>query len=244
MTVPQVILLVPKDDQGAHTETLCKTLYMQFGITQVVVRSATAPADRLLSAVVNEQPVLYVVLGQPTPSAAILEAESSAPVLQISDFSVDPVAAALKIAKFCSLASPELRRAVQTTVFCTRQASLVQDAQWKTQSAPYTAAIASCFDNNEQITGDNVKVDGCVRGKVRDRYFGDDHLALVTTDRQSGFDRQLAQVPFKGAVLNMTSAFWFETTAHIIPNHLISTPHPYVSIVKKCKPFPIEFVVR
>jgi len=69
-------------------------------------------------------------------------------------------------------------------------------------------------------------------------------LALVTTDRQSGFDRMLAQVPFKGAVLNLTSAFWFDQTKHIIPNHLISVPHPYVSICRKCKPFPIEFVVR
>ena len=82
------------------------------------------------------------------------------------------------------------------------------------------------------------------RGKVRDRYDLGDFLALVTTDRQSGFDRMLAQVPFKGAVLNLTSAFWFEQTKHIIPNHLVSVPHPYVTIARKCKPFPIEFVVR
>lgn len=38
--------------------------------------------------------------------------------------------------------------------------------------------------------------------KVRDTYVCDDAIVLVTTDRQSAFDRQLAKVPFKGAVLN------------------------------------------
>ena len=104
--------------------------------------------------------------------------------------------------------------------------------------------IASCYDGKLQITGDLVPLEGRQRGKVRDRYFLNDCLAMVTTDRQSGFDRQLALVPYKGAVLNLTSAFWFDQTKDIIPNHLISVPHPYVSIVRKCKPFPIEFVVR
>jgi len=54
----------------------------------------------------------------------------------------------------------------------------------------------------------------------------------------------LALVPFKGQVLNLTSAYWFEVTKDMIPNHLLSVPHPNVSIVKKCTPFPIEFVVR
>ena len=69
-------------------------------------------------------------------------------------------------------------------------------------------------------------------------------IALVTTDRQSGFDRQLALVPYKGAVLNLTSAYWFEQTKHIIGNHVLAVPHPYVTIAKQCTPFPIEFVVR
>ena len=81
-------------------------------------------------------------------------------------------------------------------------------------------------------------------GKVRDRYDLGEKLALITTDRQSGFDRMLAKVPFKGQVLNLTSAYWFEQTKDIIPNHILSIPHPNVSIVKKCTPFPIEFVVR
>jgi phosphoribosylaminoimidazole-succinocarboxamide synthase len=45
-------------------------------------------------------------------------------------------------------------------------------------------------------------------------------------------------------VLNGTSAWWFRATAHLVPNHLISTPHPSVAIVKRCIPFKVEFVVR
>ena len=82
-------------------------------------------------------------------------------------------------------------------------------------------------------------------GKVRESYEIDDgSFALVTTDRQSAFDRILASVPFKGQVLNLTSAWWFEKTRHIVENHLLSIPDPNVSVVKKCKPFPVEFVVR
>ena len=82
-------------------------------------------------------------------------------------------------------------------------------------------------------------------GKVRESFeLNEVSLALVTTDRQSAFDRILASVPFKGQVLNMTSAWWFKRTGHIIENHLISVPDPNVSVVRKCKPFPVEFVVR
>ncbi|OGT37244.1 MAG: phosphoribosylaminoimidazolesuccinocarboxamide synthase [Gammaproteobacteria bacterium RIFCSPHIGHO2_12_FULL_38_14] len=81
-------------------------------------------------------------------------------------------------------------------------------------------------------------------GKVRDTYDLGDRLILVTTDRQSAFDRMLATVPFKGQVLNLTSAWWFEQTQSIVPNHLITVPDPNVMIAKKCNVFPIEFVVR
>lgn len=205
-----------------------------------MVRSASVPVDRLL--VKSDKPWLYVILGAPTASTSVLETESPNPIISLNH--ADPGETALAIAKCCSLASLELRQLVQKFVNEVRQARLVQDAQLRTASPRYLTAIEACIDDRQQITGDNVAVGGRIRGKVRDRYIGEKYLALVTTDRQSGFDRQLAQVPYKGAVLNLTSAFWFETTAHIIPNHLISTPHPYVSIVRKCKPFPIEFVVR
>ena len=81
-------------------------------------------------------------------------------------------------------------------------------------------------------------------GKVRDQYDLGDHVALITTDRQSAFDRVLASIPFKGQVLNLTSAWWFSQTKHIIPNQVISVPDPNVTLAKKCEVFSIEFVVR
>ena len=81
-------------------------------------------------------------------------------------------------------------------------------------------------------------------GKVRDQYELDDKIILITTDRQSAFDRVLASIPFKGQVLNLTSAWWFEKTKGIIDNHVIDIPHPNVTIAKKCNVIPIEFVVR
>lgn len=82
------------------------------------------------------------------------------------------------------------------------------------------------------------------KGKVRDTYDLGDKLLLITTDRQSAFDRLLASVPYKGQVLNLTSAWWFKQTEHLVPNHLIALPDPNVLIAKKCQVFPIEFVVR
>ena len=81
-------------------------------------------------------------------------------------------------------------------------------------------------------------------GKVRDQYDFGNKVALITTDRQSAFDRVLASIPFKGQVLNLTSAWWFEQTKHIIPNQVIEVPDPNVTLAKKCEVFPIEFVVR
>ena len=54
----------------------------------------------------------------------------------------------------------------------------------------------------------------------------------------------LASIPFKGQVLNLTSAWWFKKTKEIIPNHVIEIPDPNVTIAKKCNVIPIEFVVR
>ena len=79
-------------------------------------------------------------------------------------------------------------------------------------------------------------------GKVRDAYFLDEKVVMISTDRQSAFDRVLAAIPYKGAVLNSVSAWWFKKTEHLFPNHLISTPDPNVSIVEKCTVFPVEFV--
>ncbi len=82
-------------------------------------------------------------------------------------------------------------------------------------------------------------------GKVREAYgLPDGRRILIATDRQSAFDKVLAAVPFKGQVLNQTARFWFDQTADICPNHVISYPDPNVAIVKHLNMMPIEMVVR
>src|SRR5438309_1554635 len=62
------------------------------------------------------------------------------------------------------------------------------------------------------------------QGKVRDIYDFGDRLLIVATDRISAFDYVLGSgIPDKGKVLTQISAFWFERTRSIVPNHLLST---------------------
>lgn len=82
------------------------------------------------------------------------------------------------------------------------------------------------------------------QGKVRDYYIFPSKRIIVTTDRQSAFDRVLGLIPYKGQVLTQLSQFWFEKTQDIIQNHLISIPDPNVMITKNCKVLPIEMIVR
>ena len=97
---------------------------------------------------------------------------------------------------------------------------------------------------NNTLTITNLHKGTKKTGKVRDQYDLGNQVVLITTDRQSAFDRVLASIPFKGQVLNLTSAWWFEKTKEIIPNHTITVPDPNVTLAKKCDVFPIEFVVR
>jgi phosphoribosylaminoimidazole-succinocarboxamide synthase len=109
------------------------------------------------------------------------------------------------------------------------------------------------------------------RGKVRDTYgMSNEMLLIIATDRVSAFDLVLPNgIPDKGIVLNQLSAFWFDKTAHIVPNHMLEVVNdvnwlnrvygekvcvsyysypPYVErrsmIVKKAERIDIECVVR
>mgnify|MGYP003386514174 FL=1 len=106
----------------------------------------------------------------------------------------------------------------------------------------YTERILAEIDNC--LTATDLGKREKYQGKVRDRYDLGDELLLVTTDRQSAFDRVLASIPFKGQVLNLTGAWWFEHTKDIVANHVLGIPDPNVTAAKKCEVFPIEFVVR
>ena len=98
------------------------------------------------------------------------------------------------------------------------------------------------------------------RGKVRDVYAAGDALILVATDRISAFDYVLGSgIPDKGRVLNQLSAFWFDRTRDIVPNHLISTgvdEYPVTArafrrqlegrsmLCRRTTPLPVECVAR
>ena len=98
------------------------------------------------------------------------------------------------------------------------------------------------------------------RGKVRDIYDLGETLLMIATDRISAFDYVLGSgIPDKGKVLSQLSAYWFQATRHIVPNHLLETDvrryppelrgHADVlagrsMIVRKTNPVPIECVAR
>jgi phosphoribosylaminoimidazole-succinocarboxamide synthase len=91
----------------------------------------------------------------------------------------------------------------------------------------------------------NLPLPGKQSGKVRDWYdLPDGKRLIVTTDRLSAFDIILAQVPYKGQVLNQLSAWWFEKTKDIIPNHIISIPDPNAAVVRTAEPILVEVIVR
>lgn len=98
------------------------------------------------------------------------------------------------------------------------------------------------------------------RGKVRDIFEAGDDLVMVATDRVSAFDVVLREdIPGKGQVLTGLSLYWFDQTASIVANHLItadvaSFPQPFSArgeelagramVVKRAKMIPIECVAR
>ncbi len=81
-------------------------------------------------------------------------------------------------------------------------------------------------------------------GKVRDWYSINHLRILIATDRISAFDKVLGTIPFRGAVLNLLSHFWFEQTRDIIQNHMIGVVDPNIMLVAECDPLDIEVVVR
>ena len=84
------------------------------------------------------------------------------------------------------------------------------------------------------------------KGKVRDVYtIADKYLVMVASDRISAFDVILPEgIPYKGQVLNQIAAKFLKATEDIVPNWLISSPDPVVSIGRMCQPFKVEMVIR
>ncbi len=96
-------------------------------------------------------------------------------------------------------------------------------------------------------------------GKVREVFDLGDTLLFVVSDRISAFDVILPDpIPYKGAVLNQISAFWFRRFSDI-RNHVVTSDFDEFPkelqkfgdqlagrsmIVKKTQPLPVECVVR
>ena len=83
-------------------------------------------------------------------------------------------------------------------------------------------------------------------GKVRDVYnINNEFLTMVVTDRISAFDVVLPEgIPYKGQVLNQLAEKFLKSTEDIVPNWMISSPDPNVTIGHFCEPFKIEMVIR
>ena len=84
------------------------------------------------------------------------------------------------------------------------------------------------------------------KGKVREVFgINDDVLVMVASDRLSAFDVVLPKgIPFKGQVLNQIAYKFLKATEDIVPNWLMDSPDPVVSIGKKADPFKVEMVIR
>ncbi len=84
------------------------------------------------------------------------------------------------------------------------------------------------------------------KGKVRDVYTLENNiLIMIASDRISAFDVVLPRgIPYKGQVLNQIAAIFLNATKDIVPNWLLASPHPNVTIGKQCQPFKVEMVVR
>ena len=86
---------------------------------------------------------------------------------------------------------------------------------------------------------------GFYKGKVRDVYSFENLLVMVASDRISAFDVVLPKaIPYKGQVLNQIAEHFLNATREVVPNWLVATPDPNVSVGLKCETYPVEMVVR
>jgi len=84
------------------------------------------------------------------------------------------------------------------------------------------------------------------KGKVRDVYNIDDKfLVMIVSDRISAFDVVLPKgIPYKGQVLNQIASKFLKATEDIVPNWVIASPDPVVTVGHVCEPFKVEMVIR
>lgn len=89
------------------------------------------------------------------------------------------------------------------------------------------------------------QVKNIYHGKVRDVYDLGDKIIMIATDRISAFDHILPKaIPYKGQVLNQIAQYFLNATQDIVPNWLMASPDPNVSIGHKAESIKIEMVIR
>jgi phosphoribosylaminoimidazole-succinocarboxamide synthase len=82
-------------------------------------------------------------------------------------------------------------------------------------------------------------------GRTRDSFvLSDGRRVSVVTDRISHFDRVLGAIPYKGQVLNLLAAFWFQNTSDIVPASMLEVPDPNVMVSRHLQRIPVQLVVR
>lgn len=84
------------------------------------------------------------------------------------------------------------------------------------------------------------------KGKVREVYYlENDLVVMVATDRLSAFDVIMPKgIPFKGQILNQIAGLMMQQTSDLVPNWLLASPDPNVSVGRRCEPFKVEMVIR
>ena len=84
------------------------------------------------------------------------------------------------------------------------------------------------------------------KGKVRDVYYLKENIVvMVASDRISAFDVVMPRgIPFKGQILNQIAIKMMNETRELVPNWLINSPDPNVSVGHLCDPFKVEMVIR
>ena len=110
------------------------------------------------------------------------------------------------------------------------------------------------MNDHQALTRTHLELPLFSRGKVRDTYRLDDRrLLMVSTDRISAFDYVLpTAIPDRGRVLTQLSAFWFDKTRDVVPNHLLATSYDGLTpdvegrcmVVKRAERIDFECVVR
>lgn len=85
---------------------------------------------------------------------------------------------------------------------------------------------------------------GVYQGKIRTVLNRDGRVQMLHSDRLTAFDRLIANIPGKGALLTSISRWWFEQISNEVPTHYIESPGPRVLVTEACAPIKTEVIVR